>query len=454
MSSPASPDAPAESALPVVEIRHVPEPIAHPRRDGQGAVIPLPRRPDAASESGAPLDEAPSLSSVLDALRREVPVGAIPSGSVPLPPHWELFHAVLGGARMRDVDLPASEAYQRAVTKGRHLGPGPHVIAGQTGAGKSALTCEAARCAVLAGHPVVYAALELDAEEIAARVVALHVAELAEREGVAGRALTWAAMANGEALSPELRQLRDRAMAELAGPLELLHCWSPDPGPGDPAPTARRLREIVLAAWHQHGHRTPLLIVDYLQTPGLYDEDPDEERRMAPRERLAGVFMTIRHLTKKRGRKATDDATPAWVGCPAIVLSTTARENVRGASALPGLDGGNPDELRLASVEALKALGKESGEIEATAVSSWALAVEATDAPTRRLTLRLAKHRKGPVGGWVPLTFDGLTGRLRDDPARYARAAEEDRARAEEQEERKTAAREKRKAVLDPQTRF
>src|SRR5690606_31043463 len=104
-----------------------------------------------------------------------------------------------------------------------------------------------------------------------------------------------------------------------------------------------------------------------------------------------------------------------------------SRANTKGDDAAKGMNGEDPDMLRKDLLEVLKSLPKEAGEIEATAVTSWALALESTDEHCKRLTLRLAKNRRGPAGQWIPLMFSGRTGRIDDAPSRYAEALQEDR---------------------------
>jgi hypothetical protein len=84
------------------------------------------------------------------------------------------------------------------------------------------------------------------------------------------------------------------------------------------------------------------------------------------------------------------------------------------------LSGENPDAIRFTNLETLKALPKEAGEIEATAVTAWVLALgEPQGDGTRPLALRLAKNRMGMPGGWVPFAFNGATGALVEAPTRY-----------------------------------
>jgi hypothetical protein len=201
--------------------------------------------------------------------------------------------------------------------------------------------------------------------------------------------------------------------------LDLLYVWSPEPKPGDPPASVATLRELVEQVWKKHA-KTPLLVVDHLQAPGLALDSTPASARLPLRERVAGITMALRHISK--------EAEGGWTGCPVVVLSLVARHATAGASSVPGFDGKDPDLMRRASLETLKALPKEAGEIEATAVTSWAMASSpAKDGETKaRMALRLAKSRMTRAGGWIPLDMEGFTGRLRDAEQRYATAAQED----------------------------
>ncbi len=388
-----------------------------------------PQAPDA--DRRVSLDTAAaSLTAELQCFRADPPEHQDEPGSVPLPEEWKLLRAVYGGAsrwalegaydgketRPRDVEesIGASGLVDRAAEGGR-LSRGLHVVAGHTGGGKTALACNLARVAAKAGHPVVYLSLELDRAELAARVIGL--------EGP----VSWAKIANRRRLTTEERDRKLAAIERLEDAVGRLYVWAPDPGPGEQEPTVEALRAFVLDAWERHGGRTPLVVMDYLQAPGMYGRNPEEERWRPLRERIGAITMQLRHLSK-----ASRSLPPEWVGGPVLVLSTTARSNTKGLGAIEGMDGDNPDRIRRASIEDLKALPKEAGEIEATAVTSWALAVSRDAyAGERRLTLRLAKARQLPDGQWIPMRFSGSTGEMEDDTDRYVAA------RLEDEEERR-----------------
>jgi replicative DNA helicase len=281
-----------------------------------------------------------------------------------------------------------------AAKVGKHLPPGLHIFTGQTGGGKSALVMNLAHAAIAAHHPVLYVSLELDARELAARLV-----------GVVG-GVPWAALALGRPLTTEHRRARDRTLHQLKATATAFYTAIPD-GPLE----LHRLREEVLALWREHELRAPLVCFDYLQLASLRTG----EGYQAPlRERIGTVTQELRSLSR-------EDRAAGWPGCPVVVLSSTARASTAGEGKVPGLDGKHPDALRKADLETLKALPKEAGEIEALAVTAWVMALgEKAQGGTRNLTLRLAKNRLGPPGAWVPFRFTGLTGQLAEDAGRYA----------------------------------
>lgn len=357
------------------------------------------------------------------------------AGGVPLPDTWPSVQAIVGGALPRDLcayhdnedpnrkgDLMAlTNRIGEARGEGSHLPAGLHVFTGQTGGGKTAVAINLVDAAASAGHPVLYVSLELDEVEIAARVVGL-------RAG-----LKWSDLARRRPLRfAGARERRDAEITTLLqGDAQRIHVLAPTL-----SMPVNRVTAEALALWRTCG-KVPLVVFDYLQLAQMRVENAE---RVALREHLGAVTLELRALS----RHLPEDA-PDWPGCPVVVLSSTARVNVKRGSktegAVQGMDGRDPDQLRLADLETLKALPKEAGEIEATAVTAWVIALGETPrddnggkAGPRPMTLRLAKNRYGMPGQWVPFDFDGMTQRLTEAPARYASAREEDERTAAEQE--------------------
>jgi hypothetical protein len=357
------------------------------------------------------------LTAVLPDLRIERKPDA--AGGVSLPASWECLRAAVGGASRRDIESAygspryrdrqqsALERVETACRYGTHLPAGLHSVTGQTGGGKSAFVVNLAAAAIAARHPVLYVSLELDAHEIAARVV-----------GLLGK-VRWSDLAQRRARSDGERQKRDVAIADLlAGPADLFETWIPTR-----AVDLEALKTDVIALWHEHEQRTPLVIVDYLQLAGIAAGGHEPLR-----ERIGRIMSSLRWLSRH-----DPEGDQAWVGCPVVVLSSTARSNVAGESSVPGMKGESPDKLRHADLETLKTLPKEAGEIENYVTGAWVLALgEEEDDGTRRLTARLAKSRYSSAGAWIPFLFQGRTGELTEDARRYATIDEEERAEAEE----------------------
>jgi replicative DNA helicase len=350
-------------------------------------------------------------------------------GAIPFPAEWRKIAAVSGSAK---------------------LSAGLHVVAGQTGSGKSQFAVALARGAALAGHPVVYLSLELSRAEVAARLVSLETSYLTDETGDGAKrlpAVWWSTLARGAKIGPNLEEAVQNAVSRLQDPLERFYIWAPDPTA--PA-TVTALGELVRDVAREHPGKAPLVVVDYLQAPGFQLDQTPAAARLPIRERIGAISMGLRHISKE-----TDDG---WPGCPVLVLSTTGRGNVAGRDAVKGLDGGDPDLIRTASVEQLKAMPKEAGEIEAASVSVWILAsrppnARETDAgendPQGRgaetdMAIRLAKARLAPAGPWVPLRMRGATGRITEDLDRYKKAAAADAKAAKDREERRKKAAERR----------
>lgn len=376
--------------------------------------------PEEAPEE-APEDShrARPLTDFLAALNTERAPGD--AGGVPVPEAWECVRAVLGGASRSDLedahaprdvtgaDMRGKEAEEQLKNRakdGTHLPPGLHIVTGQTGGGKSALAMNLAHAAITAAHPVLYVSLELDGGEIAARLLSLETG------------ISWSLLALHRALNTDGRTKRAAgitALTERAARFNVLV-------PAKPLP-CQSIRSAAVALWREHDKRTPLVIFDYLQAAAMLDAG---ERYLPLREHIGAVTMELRALSR-------EGMAEGWQGCPVVVLSTTARANVKGENAAPGMDGKAPDKLRLADLETLKALPKEAGEVEATAVTAWVLSLGEKEANgARRLTLRLVKNRLGAPGQWIPFTFHGATGKLEEAPKRYATTpAEEEKERAE-----------------------
>lgn len=404
--------------------------------------------PAGLSQRGTRDGAAPPPPPTLAAYLRELDTPRDPhaAGGVPLPKDWRCVRAIIGGASRRDLERAhaarsewqgtedearfAEGRVATAADEGTTLPAGLHVVTGQTGGGKTALAVNMVRGALAGGHPAVYVSLELDGGELAARLLALETA------------LPWWQLAQRRRLGPDDTATRRAGIDALESDAARVTVLTPESADG----LALEVRAATLAAWRAHG-RVPLVVFDYLQAAA---DLPTDNYRAQLREYVGELARDLRALSRElRDEHGPDGRTPdgaTWPGCPVVVLSLTARANVRGESAVPGLDGMQPDALRLAPLEVLKALPKEAGAVEAYAVTSWVLAggEEAPDG-TRPVAFRAAKYRGGSPGGWVPFTFAGATGLLTEAPQRYAEALDA-AAEAMRERERKADEREEKRA--------
>ena len=271
------------------------------------------------------------------------------------------------------------------------------VLVGPTGRGKTAFAVQVAEAAAAAGHPVVYLSVELGAEELAARLIALR----------ARGAVPWRAVLRGQVPRPELEQ----AGTDLVARCPNLYLCAPPPGQR----TAARLARLARAVAARHDGRPPLVVVDYLQRM-----KGDESDRRWEVSALSGELRAL--------SRPCDD----FPGAGVLALSSTARTNYSGGKK-SSLRGFWP-LWRAASEDpdSLVGLGKETGEIEYDASLVLVLTCDpkmednddddddddrgAEDKETtgredthRRGALAAAKVREGETGT-VRLDFDGARG--------------------------------------------
>ena len=270
------------------------------------------------------------------------------------------------------------------------------VLVGPTGRGKTAFAVQVAEAAAAAGHPVVYLSVELGAEELAARLIALR----------ARGAVPWRAVLRGQVPRPELEQ----AGTDLVTRCPNLYLCAPPPGQR----TAARLARLARAVAARHDGRPPLVVVDYLQRM-----KGDESDRRWEVSALSGELRAL--------SRPCDD----FPGAGVLALSSTARTNYSGGKK-SSLRGFWP-LWRAASEDpdSLVGLGKETGEIEYDASLVLVLTCDpkmedndddddddrgAEDKETtgredthRRGALAAAKVREGETGT-VRLDFDGARG--------------------------------------------
>ena len=264
---------------------------------------------------------ADDLDGLLDAFwaRRE-------GRETPLATPWKSVDGVLGGG----------------------FWPGMYVLVGGTGAGKTQWAVQVAVEAALTGARVLYLALELSRQDLAARVL-----------GALG-GVSWSGILRGRLDDSAAQRVSDAVRRAKTLPLHT-ECGVPF-GYGADTLAAR--------AWSL---RPSLVVLDYLQ---LCSGRSSEDARTTV-GRVSYVARTI----------ARD------LGAAVLVLSSTARTNYADLVNDPAKD---PSDL--------VGLGKESGEIEYAADGVLVLARHAEQAKTRVLVV--AKNRHGPLGR-VSLDWSG-----------------------------------------------
>ncbi|MBK6531249.1 MAG: AAA family ATPase [Deltaproteobacteria bacterium] len=244
---------------------------------------------------------------------------------------------------------------------GGGLWPGMYVLVGGTGSGKTQWAVQVAVEAARRGQSVLYLALELSRQDLAARVIGT-------LSGVA-----WSQILRGTL--DEVDVTRVMMAARVAEQIPFHTECGPPFGYGAETLAAR--------AW---ALKPALIVIDYLQLcAGRHGEEP--------RTAVGRVSYVARALARD-------------LGAVVLVLSSTARANYAELVNDPARD---PVDL--------VGLGKESGEIEYAADGVMVLARSAEGG--RKRVLVLAKNRHGPVGR-ADLLWNGHTFSVADGPREIA----------------------------------
>ena len=240
---------------------------------------------------------------------------------------------------------------------GGGLWPGMYVLVGGTGSGKTQWAVQVAVEAARRGQGVLYLALELSRQDLAARV-------MGTLSGVA-----WSRILRGTLDDVEVAHVMEAARSAEHIPFHT-EC-----GP----PFGYGAETLAARAW---ALKPALIVIDYLQLcAGRYGEEP--------RTAVGRVSYVARALARD-------------LGAVVLVLSSTARANYADLVNDPARD---PVDL--------VGLGKESGEIEYAADGVMVLARSAEGGRNRVLVL--AKNRHGPVGR-ADLKWNGHTFSAADGP--------------------------------------
>lgn len=307
-----------------------------------------------------------------------------------MPPRLDaLFADALDRVRKRQqkIEKPLPMPWASvAALYGGGLWPGLHVLVAGTGAGKSTFALQAALSAARARFPVAYVGLELDALQVALRVVG-------ERAQV-----PWSKAYTGNVSDGDVEKI-EQTMQALAG--EALPFY-PEFGPTKGWPVSR-LSQLVadLRTIHPESNGQPaLVVVDFLQL--VADEEGGKPRDL--RERVGAVAYAAREAARVHN------------AC-ILLVSSAARDKYAtlagaiGDAGIGYVKGRAGEQIAtIARPDTLVGLGKESGEIE-YAADSVSVAVRLPDPlpdGRRGVVLAVPKLRTGPPA-WAPLIFTGTT---------------------------------------------
>ena len=266
---------------------------------------------------------------------------------------------------------------------GGGLWPGVHFLNAGTGIGKSALALQIATHAARQGFPAAYIGLELEAMQVALRVL-----------GDVSR-VPWSKLYTGKSGPEHFRRVRE-AMPSLEG--LPLHFQFARPQ-GYPASELGRVAEELRALYPEKdgpGSRPCLVVLDFLQIIG---DEQYESRDL--RERIGRAAYFARDVASR-------------LNMPVLAISSVAREKYVLEASKCGVDydtddNGRPVERRLRNPDLLVGTGKESGEIEFSgdSVSMLMRVPETYDGHGVDVVFATAKAR-ATRATWSPLHFTGF----------------------------------------------
>lgn len=239
------------------------------------------------------------------------------------------------------------------------------VLAGRPGMGKSAVLVNMAMAAARAGHAVGFLSLEMGAEQIVDRMIAVETGVPLEH------------VAHPEMMTQDERR---RYMAG-AGQISKLPILIEASGRITPQ------RVKLLARRWKRTHGLSLVIVDYLQL--MQGHDDDSKRRQSRYEEVSDLSITMKQLAME-------------LDVPVVLAAQLSRAVEQRQDKRP-----LPSDLR------------DSGQIEQDADLIFMLYREYVydkSADAHRLEMNLAKHRNGPAASFA-LYWEGVTTRVQDAKA-------------------------------------
>lgn len=316
---------------------------------------------------GLALDEKRSVEDVLADAERDFTAVRDATFDKPTPDLIELVGARLDHAmaRIESPDMPDGVPTGwkdvDAITHGLQR-KDLIVLAGRPGMGKSAVLVNMAMAAARAGHTVGVLSLEMGAEQIVDRMIAVETGVPLEH------------VAHPEMMTADERR---RYMAG-AGQISKLPILIEASGRITPQ------RVKLLARRWKRTHGLSLVIVDYLQL--MQGHDDEGKRRQSRYEEVSDLSITMKQLAME-------------LDVPVVLAAQLSRAVEQRQDKRP-----LPSDLR------------DSGQIEQDADLIFMLYREYvydTSADAHRLELNLVKHRNGPAASFA-LYWEGVTTRVQD----------------------------------------
>jgi hypothetical protein len=303
---------------------------------------------------------------------------------------------------------------------GGGLWPGVHFLVAGTGVGKTVLALQVTLHAARQGFPALYIGLELEATQIALRLVG-------EQASV-----PWSLLYLGKAGPAHIARARE-AMPALRGLPLHVEFGRPQ---GWPVSELGRLADAMRAKYPAAdgpGSRPFLVVLDFLQIVGAEEEGRTPELR----ERIGRAAYFARDVASR-------------LEAIVFVICSTARDKyalLADACKAAGLewdedDAGRPTNRGVANPDAVVGLGKESGEIESSGDSVSVLArVPGTRKGAAQDMLFVTAKGRATGGRWSPLHFTGWSYREADDGGSFTLEAmgAAETARETKREEKKAA---------------
>lgn len=290
---------------------------------------------------------------------------------------------------------------------GGGLWPGLHFVTSTTGTGKTALALQIARRAARNGSEVLYVPLELDAPQLAIRMISDTLwdewrangkpqgeAPPSWSDAYEGRMSTTTGTAAGHAA-----QFNEPWRARFESVvIDHFHVIEATPGSWD-AMTLEAELDSVLKSGSVPKH-PPLIVVDFLQLVGPLGGA--NGGKQDARERIGLVAYHLRDLARRRG-------------VAVLVISSTARTNYGSFYGEKSKDSaprvrfiGSDSDSTVRTIERgylLEGSGKESGEVEYAADSVSAL-LRAPDGQSIFATVK-GRSRGPNRPQWCALRFEG-----------------------------------------------